>query len=178
MTFTETDVAGAYIIDCNKLTDSRGFFARAFCTEEFAQHGLETRLVQANISLNHEKFTVRGMHMQAEPHGEVKLVRCTRGAIFDAMVDLRPDSPTYGKWAGAELTADNHRMLYIPKGCAHGYQTLVDDSEVFYLVTEGYNPGSERGFRWNDPAFGIQWPETAQAHLSDKDSAWALHPSF
>jgi dTDP-4-dehydrorhamnose 3,5-epimerase len=175
MIYTETAVAGAFIIDCSKLSDSRGFFSRSFCAEEFAQHGLESRFVQSNISLNHSKFTVRGMHMQADPFGEVKLVRCTRGAVFDALIDLRPDSPTFGKWAGAELTADNHRSLYVPKGCAHGYQTLRDESEVFYLVSEFYSPGSERGFRWNDPAFGIDWPEPVRAILSDKDSAWPLH---
>ncbi len=174
MIYTKTAVAGAFIIDCNKLSDSRGFFSRSFCAEEFEQQGLESRFVQSNISLNHSKHTVRGMHMQIEPFGEVKLLRCTRGAVFDCCVDLRPDSPTRGKWAGVELTADNHRSFYIPKGCAHGYQTLCDQSEVFYLVSAFYNPESERGFRWNDPAFGIEWPEPAQAIISDKDRAWPL----
>lgn len=178
MTFTETDVAGAYIIDCNKLTDERGFFARSLCSKELSDRKLECNFVQSNISLNHHKYTLRGMHMQANPFGEVKLIRCTRGSVFDAFVDLRPNSPTYGKWAGAELTADNHRSLYIPKGCAHGYQTLVDNSEVFYFVSTAYHPESERGYRWNDPAFGIQWPHTKNALLSEKDQTWPLLSSL
>ncbi len=174
MTYTETDVSGAFIIDISKREDSRGFFARSFCAEEFAEHGLEHRFVQANLSLNHKRHTLRGMHMQTEPHGEVKLVRCTRGAVFDVVIDLRPDSSTYKQWAGVELTAGNHRMFYIPQGCAHGYLTLCGESEVFYLVSQFYHPESERGLRWNDPAFGIDWPQTEGMILSEKDRSWAL----
>ncbi len=174
MIFTETNVAGAFLIELNKLNDDRGFFARAFCTEEFADHGLETVFVQSNISRNLKKNTLRGMHMQVAPYGEVKVVRCTRGAVFDCFVDLRPESPTYLQWAGAELTEDNHRMLYIPKGCAHGYQTLCDEAEVMYLVSTAYHPDSERGYRWNDPAFGIDWPEKENLMISDKDRNWPL----
>ena len=174
MIFTETAIPGAWIVDCKKLSDPRGFFARAFCAEEFAQHGLESAFVQANLSGNKLRHTVRGMHMQAEPYGEVKVVRCTRGAVFDVFIDMRPESPSYLKWFGAELTQDSHRMLYIPKGCAHGYQTLCDDSEVFYLVSTPYQPSSERGIRWNDPFVGIEWPEMNHAVISDKDSGWPL----
>ncbi len=174
MIFTPTAIDDAWIIECKMLTDPRGFFARAFCAEEFEQHGLEANFVQANLSGNKLKHTVRGMHMQAEPFGEVKLVRCTRGVIFDAFIDMRPDSPTFLQWFGTELTQDNHRMLYVPKGCAHGYQSLCDDAEVFYLVSTPYQPASERGVRWNDPKIGIQWPEPARAIISDKDNAWPL----
>lgn len=174
MLFTPTAVDGAYIIEFEKRGDPRGFFARAFCAEEFAAHGLETTFVQANVSRSAEKFTLRGMHLQAEPHGETKLMRCTRGAVFDALIDLRPESPTFKKWIGVELTADNHKMLYVPAGCAHGYQTLCEDAEVFYPVTEFYHPESEQGVRWDDPAFGIDWPEKENPVLSDKDKAWPL----
>lgn len=175
MIFHETAVQGASLIELNKLTDDRGFFARAFCTAEFAEHGLETVFVQSNVSRNRKRGTLRGMHMQADPHGEVKVVRCTRGAVFDAFVDLRPESPTYLQWFGAELSEDNHRTLYIPSGCAHGYLTLCDEAEVMYLVSASYHPESERGYRWNDPAFGIEWPKTpGEKIISDKDSSWPL----
>ncbi len=175
MIFKETAVQGAFIIELNELQDERGFFARAFCAEEFAAHDLETSFVQTNVSRNKYKRTVRGMHMQTEPHGEIKVVRCTRGAIFDAFIDLRPESPTFLKWFGAELTEENHRTLYIPKGCAHGYQTLCDDVEVFYLVSTAYHAESETGLRWNDPFFAIDWPEKTNAIVSDKDAAWPLY---
>ncbi len=174
MLFTETAIAGATLIELNRLTDERGFFARAFCAEEFAAHGLETNFVQANVSKSAQKYTLRGMHLQAEPHGEVKLMRCTRGTVFDCLIDLRPESPTFKKWFGVELTADNHKMLYVPAGCAHGYQTLCDDAEVFYPVSTAYHPESEQGCRWDDPAFDIDWPEKDNPVLSDKDKAWPL----
>lgn len=174
MMFTETGLPGVYLIDVEKRSDDRGFFARAFCADEFVKHGLESSFVQANLSGNNKKFTLRGMHMQAGEHGEVKLVRCTHGAIFDVAVDLRKNSPTFGRWVGAELTRENRRMLYIPKGFAHGYQTLCDDTDVFYLVSAAYAPQSECGARWDDPLFAIDWPEKTSAILSDKDRNWPL----
>jgi len=175
MIFTETAIQGATIIELNKLGDERGFFARAFCAEEFAAQGLETTFVQANISRSKEKHTVRGLHMQTDPFGETKLMRCTRGAIFDVLIDLRPESPSFRKWFGVELNENNHKMLYVPAGCAHGYQTLTDDSEVFYPVTAPYNAKSEIGIRWDDPSFKIDWPEKTNAIVSDKDKAWPLY---
>ena len=174
MIFTELPLAGAFVIDLEPRRDERGFFARSFCVREFEQHGLETGLVQANLSQNVRRGTVRGMHYQRAPRAEVKLVRCVNGAVFDAIIDLRPDSPTYLGWTGVELTRENRRMLYVPKGFAHGYQALADDSEVFYLVTEFYSPADEAAIRWNDPLFGIQWP-LADTILSPKD---AVHPDF
>jgi dTDP-4-dehydrorhamnose 3,5-epimerase len=170
MIFTETPLAGAFVIALEPRDDERGFFARAFCRNELAEHGLDSNVVQANLSYNHRRGTLRGMHMQKPPHGEDKMVRCVAGAIWDAIVDLRPDSPTYLKWFGVELSAANRLMLYVPKGFAHGYQTLTDGSEVLYMVTQFYAPGAERGLRWNDPAFGISWP-IADPILSPKDAA-------
>lgn len=169
MIFTETELPGAFIIDLELRKDDRGFFARAFCMKEFAEHGLVDQFVQCNTSWNEKAGVLRGLHMQLEPHGEVKLVRCTKGAIVDVIVDVRPDSPTYLRHIKVELTADNHRMLYVPVGFAHGYQTLVPDTEVFYMVSEYYAPGFERGLRWNDPAFGIEWP-VSDPVLSEKDA--------
>jgi dTDP-4-dehydrorhamnose 3,5-epimerase len=170
--FTETELPGAFVIDLERRDDPRGFFARAWCANEFAQHGLSTRLVQANLSFNDEAGTVRGMHFQREPAAEAKVIRATRGAIFDAIIDLRPDSPTFKRWIGVELTADNRRALYVPEGFAHGYQTLVPDTETFYLVSEFYTPEAEGGVRWNDPAFGIDWPSPENPILSEKDASW------
>jgi dTDP-4-dehydrorhamnose 3,5-epimerase len=175
MIFTETELGGAYVIDLEPREDERGFFARAWCADEFAERGLTTRVAQSNVSFNRRQGTVRGMHYQAAPHAEAKLVRCTRGAIFDVIVDLRADSPTYKRWAGVELSADNHRALYVPEGFAHGYQTLVPETETFYQVSEFYAPAAERGVRWNDPAFAIDWPDPGSAFLSEKDAAW---PNF
>jgi dTDP-4-dehydrorhamnose 3,5-epimerase len=158
MIFTSTAIQGAYLIDLEKKGDSRGFFARAWCRREFEAHGLNPTVVQSNLSYTAEPGTVRGLHYQHPPHSEAKLVRCIRGAIFDAAVDLRSDSPTFKKWAGAELSAANYRMLFIPEGCAHGYLTLQPDTEVFYQVSAFYAPEAEAGVRWNDPAFGIEWP--------------------
>ena len=152
-------VSGAYLIEPEPIADERGLFARTFCAEEFARRGLDARVSQCNTSANRRAGTLRGMHYQAAPHGEAKLVRCTRGAIFDVAVDLRPSSSTYLRWAAAELTADNRQAFFIPAGCAHGFQTLADDSEVLYQMSTPYVPGAGRGVRWNDPAFGITWPE-------------------
>lgn len=160
MKFMPSELPGAYIIEPEPIKDNRGFFARSFCQKEFENQGLQCNFVQNNISWNRERGTLRGMHYQLSPHAEVKLIRCTRGAIYDVIIDLRPDSPTYCKWVGVELTADNYRMFYVPENFAHGYQTIEPDTEVFYLVSEFYTPASERGVRWNDPIFNIKWPLT------------------
>jgi len=173
MIFKKTKLKDAYVIDIEKLEDTRGFFGRAYCRKEFETQQLIPDLVQCNISFNKFKNTIRGMHYQIAPHQEVKLVRCTRGAIYDVIIDLRSVSSSYKQWIGIELTADNYRMLYVPEGFAHGYQTLYDDTEVFYQVSQYYNPEFERGVRWNDPAFGIQWPVTQAAVISDKDENWS-----
>lgn len=171
MIFEETKLKGAFIIELEKIEDTRGFFARAWCQEEFEAHGLNTNWVQANLVFSERWGTLRGLHYQIAPHEEAKLMRCIRGAIYDVIVDLRPESPTYKQWLGVELTADNHRMLYVPGGFAHGYQTLMDDNETFYPVSHFYAPGFERGIRWDDPAFGIEWPLDVQV-ISDKDTSW------
>jgi len=171
MIFKETKLKDAYVIEIEKLEDRRGFFARAWCQREFEAHGLVSRVVQANISYNRKKGTLRGLHYQVAPYAETKLVRCTRGAIYDVIVDLRPDSPTYMQWLGVELTAENYKMLYVPEGFAHGFQTLTDETEVTYQVSQFYTPGAEGGVRYNDPAFGIEWPLTVQV-ISDKDQNW------
>jgi dTDP-4-dehydrorhamnose 3,5-epimerase len=158
MLFHETAVEGAFIIDVEALSDQRGFFARSWCSREFAAQRLNPRLVQCNISFNHQRGTLRGLHYQRAPFAEAKLVRCTAGAIFDVLVDLRADSPTYLKHVAVELSARNHRALYVPEGCAHGFQTLTDDTEVFYQMSEYYQPGQAAGVRWDDPAFAIAWP--------------------
>jgi len=170
--FTETHLSGAYVIDLDPIEDSRGFFARAWDAKEFADHGLETRIAQANTSFNKRRGTLRGMHMQRPPHEEVKMIRCTGGALYDVIIDLRPGSDTYKQWVGVELTAENRRLFYVPRGFAHGFQTLEDETEAFYLVTEFYTPGAEAGVRWNDPAFGIEWPLGEPAEISDKDASW------
>lgn len=162
MKFIETKLKGACIIEPERLEDERGFFARSFCQNEFEAHGLNPRVVQCNISYNKREGTLRGMHYQVAPMAEAKLVRCTRGAIYDVIIDLRPESPTYCQWVPVELTADNRCMLYIPEGFAHGFQTLEDDTEVFYQMSEFYTPDCVRGVRWDDPAFGIEW------HLSNR----------
>lgn len=173
MKFTETKLKGAFIIDFEKREDNRGFFARAFCEKEFAEQGLETHLVQANCSYNLKKGTLRGIHRQVDPYQEVKIIRCTRGAIWDCIVDLRKDSPTYKQWIGLELTQDNHRTLYVPKDFGHGFLTLTDNTEISYLMTEFYQPGSEGGFRWNDKAINIHWPHEINFELmTDKDKNW------
>jgi dTDP-4-dehydrorhamnose 3,5-epimerase len=166
--FSPMALAGACIIDIEPVPDERGFFARSWCREEFARHGLNPDLAQCSISFNKKRGTLRGMHYQAKPHEETKVVRCTRGAIYDVIVDLRPESPTFRKWVAVELSADNRRMLYIPAGLAHGFQSLTDDTEVFYQISAPYHPESARGARWDDPAFGIEWP-VAERVISDKD---------
>jgi dTDP-4-dehydrorhamnose 3,5-epimerase len=172
MIFTETELPGAYVIDLERREDERGFFARTWCADEYAEHGLNTRLVQANMSWNPLKATVRGMHFQHEPHAEVKVIRVTRGAIYDVIIDLRPDSPTYKRWTGVDLNAENGRALYVPEGFAHGFQTLEPHSEVHYLVSEFYTPGAEGGVRWDDPAFAIEWPPADERVISEKDQSW------
>lgn len=172
MIFTETSLAGAYLVDLEPHTDERGFFARAWCRREFEEHRLLADLVQCNINHNTLAGTLRGMHFQRHPHAEVKLVRCTRGALYDVIVDLRPESPTHTRWIGVELNAENRRMLYVPEGFAHGYQALVPDTEAFYQVSEYYTPEAEGGVRWDDPAFGIIWPDAEQRIVSTKDQAW------
>ncbi|HWA39380.1 MAG TPA: dTDP-4-dehydrorhamnose 3,5-epimerase [Burkholderiales bacterium] len=168
MKFQQTPIAGAFVIDLEKREDERGFFARAFCEKEFGEHGLVTRFVQANNSLSRPAGTLRGMHYQLAPHAETKLVRCVRGSLFDVILDLREGSPTFGKSYGTELSAENRRMMYVPKGFAHGFVTLADDTEAFYFVDAFYAPGTERCVRWNDPEFRIQWPREP-AVISDKD---------
>jgi dTDP-4-dehydrorhamnose 3,5-epimerase len=172
MIFTETELHGAYILDLERREDQRGFFARTWDIDELGERGLDTRIVQASVSFNARKGTLRGMHMQGPPHEEVKVVRATRGSVLDVIVDLRPESPTYRRWTGVELTARNGRALYVPKGFAHGFQTLEDDTETLYLISDFYVPEAERGLRWNDPAFRIEWPDPEHVILSEKDASW------
>jgi dTDP-4-dehydrorhamnose 3,5-epimerase len=169
--FSEAGLPGAWLIEPEPARDDRGEFARTFCARAFADHGLETRFVQHSLSRSRLRGTVRGLHFQREPHAEVKLVSCPRGAIWDVIVDLRPDSPSRGRWAAFELTARNRRQLYIPKGFAHGFQSLCDDVEVGYLISAFYEPEAASGVRWDDPAFGIRWP-LPPAAMSDRDRAW------
>jgi dTDP-4-dehydrorhamnose 3,5-epimerase len=170
---TETRLDGAFTVDVAPRADARGFFARTLDVRVFAEHGLDFRVAQANVAFNPRRGTLRGMHLQLPPAAEAKLVRCVRGAIHDVIVDLRPDSPTYLEHVGVELTADNRRALYVPPLFAHGYQTLTDDAEVEYQVSEFYAPGHERGLRHDDPRIGIAWPERVTL-ISDKDAAWPL----
>ncbi len=158
MLLHETKLKGAFIIEPERLEDERGFFARTWCKREFEAHGLNQNLVQCNISFNKKKTTMRGMHYQVAPHKETKLVRCTKGAIYDVIIDLRPDSHTFKQWISVELTSENRKMIYIPEDFAHGFLTLEDNTEVFYQMSEFYAPECARGVRWNDPAFSIKWP--------------------
>jgi dTDP-4-dehydrorhamnose 3,5-epimerase len=171
MKFVETKLAGAYRIELEPHRDDRGFFSRSWCEDEAAKHGLEARMVQSNVSLNVKKGTLRGLHFQLSPHEEIKLVRCTRGRIWDVMVDLRPESPTYQQWYGAELTEENHSMLYVPRRFAHGFITLTDGAEVFYQVSARYSRECASGALWNDPAFAIEWPLEPSV-ISAADSGW------
>jgi dTDP-4-dehydrorhamnose 3,5-epimerase len=171
MLFTKTELEGAWIVDAQPARDARGAFARTFCEREFGAHGLETRFPQHSTSQNVERGTLRGMHFQRAPHAEVKLVRCLKGAMLDVIIDLNPGSPTFRRWTAVELSAANMRQLYIPKGFAHGFQTLEADCEVGYLISEFYAPDVATGVRWNDPAFAIQWPLPVTV-MSDKDKAW------
>ncbi len=173
MIFTESTLRGAFTIEMVRAQDERGFFARSFSAEEFAAHGLPAEMPQSSVSYNLRKGTLRGLHYQAPPHGEAKLVRCTAGAIIDVIVDLRGDSPTRHRWIGTELTADNRRALFIPKGFAHGFITLRDHTEVLYMISVPYVPGAERGVRWNDPALAIKWP-IEPVVISARDAALPL----
>jgi dTDP-4-dehydrorhamnose 3,5-epimerase len=171
MIFEEMKIKGLFVIDPELIKDERGFFACSWSQTEFEQRGLDRRLVQCNISFNHHRGTLRGLHYQEKPYQETKLVRCTRGAMFDVAIDLRAESPTRYQWVSAELTAENRRMFYIPAGFAHGYQTLMDDTEVFYQMSEYYHPESARGVRWNDPLFKISWPEKVVC-INQRDSTY------
>ena len=173
MRFTETPIAGVWVIDPDFHEDDRGRFFRAWCLRELTEHGINFVPVQANMGFSVLKGTVRGMHFQVEPAVEAKLVRCTRGAMFDVALDIRTDSPTYGQWFGTELTMDNGRMLYVPERCAHGYQSLGDRTEMYYLTSQFYTPGAVRGARFDDPHFGIQWPLGPSA-VSVQDRNWPL----
>ncbi|MGI9603348.1 MAG: dTDP-4-dehydrorhamnose 3,5-epimerase [Acidimicrobiales bacterium] len=172
MKFTETPLAGAWVIELEQIGDDRGFFARSFCQNEFAEHGLKPEVAQCNLSFNNESGTMRGMHYQLPPAAETKLVRCTAGGIYDVIIDLRPDSPTRFEHFGIELTADNRAALYVPELFAHGYLSLTAGAEVSYQVGEFYTPGYERGLHHADPAFGIDWPHPINV-ISEKDAAWA-----
>ncbi len=168
MLFTETRLRGAYFVDVKRYEDERGFFGRAWCQQEFEAHGLNSKLAQCDISFNKKRGTLRGMHYQAAPYQEAKLVRCTMGALYDVIIDLRSNSDTFKQWLAVELTAQNRRALYIPEGFAHGFQTLTDGAEVFYQMSEVYHPEAARGLRWNDEAFHIEWPIEALV-ISQKD---------
>jgi dTDP-4-dehydrorhamnose 3,5-epimerase len=171
MLFRKTNLAGVFEIGIEPRCDERGFFARSWCQREFESNGLNSKLAQCSISFNVRKATLRGIHYQAQPYPEAKLVRCTRGAIYDVVVDLRPQSPTYKQWIGAILTAENRQMLYVPEECGHGFLTLEDETEVVYQISEFYYPDRARGVRWNDPAFGIAWPAEAE-QMSERDRTY------
>jgi dTDP-4-dehydrorhamnose 3,5-epimerase len=172
MVFNETELKGVYVIEPGFFEDERGFFAPSFSQREFKERGLTECFVENNISYNHRRGTLRGLHFQAGPYGQAKLVRCTRGAIFDVAVDLRTDSPTFGKWVGFELNAENRLLMYLPADMAHGFQTLEDDTEVFYQVSEFYRPEANRGWRWNDSAFGIKWPLPDECIVNPRDGSY------
>ncbi len=169
MKFAETPLPGAFVIELEPHSDERGFFARSWCRNEFIEHGLNAELVQCNVSFNHKKGTLRGMHYQAQPYAETKLVRCTQGGVYDVIIDLRPDSRTFNEWFGVELSAENRKMLYIPEDFAHGFLTLADKTEVFYQMSAFYEPTAARAIRWNDSAFKIDWPGKVEI-ISDKDA--------
>ena len=171
MIFTETKLKGAFVIEIKKIGDDRGFFGRSWCKREMEEHGLDTTIAQINTSFSKFKGTLRGLHFQIAPYQECKMIRCTRGAIFDMIVDLRPDSPTFLHWVGEELTADNHKALYSPRGFAQGFITLTDDTEITYFTTDFYAPGMDRGVRWNDPRIGITMP-LQPVVMSEKDQTW------
>jgi dTDP-4-dehydrorhamnose 3,5-epimerase len=171
MTFTETPLAGVFLVRLKRITDHRGFFARGWCTDEFRSHGLDPRMIQLNVGFSAMRGTLRGMHYQLAPYAESKFIRCTRGAVYDVILDLRPDSPTRGRWFGAELSADNDSMIFAPTGCAHGYQTLRDESEIYYMTTAPFVAQAARGVRYDDPAFAIRWPLPVTA-ISEADQGW------
>ena len=171
MIFRETTLKGAFVIEMEKFEDKRGFFARAWCQKEVEANGLISRVAETNISFSKRRGTLRGMHYQVAPYEQVKLVRCTRGIIYDVIIDMRPNSPTFRKWTGVELTAENYIMFYVPEHFAHGFQTLEDDTEVTYQVSQFYSPESERGVRYDDPVFQVEWPLPVEV-ISEKDIAW------
>lgn len=173
MIFHETPIPGAWRVEPERIEDERGFFARVFDEDEFARRGMRTAFPQCSVSFNARAGTLRGLHYQAAPHAEAKLVRCTAGAVWDVLVDLRPESPAFRRWYAAELSAGNRRLLYVPEGVAHGFQTLVDGSEVFYQISETYHPALARGHRWDDPAFGIEWPAASVRTISERDRGYA-----
>ncbi|WP_166268439.1 dTDP-4-dehydrorhamnose 3,5-epimerase family protein [Marinobacter caseinilyticus] len=171
MKFSETPIQGAFVIDVNRIGDERGFFGRLWCEKEFNDMGLVADIRQSNIGVSAKAGTLRGLHLQSAPHGEVKVLRCPRGAIFDVIVDLRPESGTFKSWYGVELNAHNGSMIYVPEGCATGYQTLVDDTEIYYHTSQFYHPESATGVRYNDPNFGIRWPLDVSV-ISENDTCW------
>lgn len=173
MRFIETSLQGAFVVELEERADARGFFARTFCAREFEEHGLKPAVAQCNMAYNYKKGTMRGLHYQTAPATEAKLVRCTHGAVYDVIVDLRPNSPTYLRYIGVELSGSNRLALYVPELFAHGYLTLTDDAEMFYQVSEFYTPGTEQGLRYDDPALNIKWPVPVEI-ISDKDAAWTL----
>jgi dTDP-4-dehydrorhamnose 3,5-epimerase len=172
MKFSPVNVEGAFVVELSPIVDDRGFFARAYCEREFLDNGINVRMVQENMSYNRQRGILRGLHWQASPHEEAKFVRCIKGSIFDVVVDVRPDSATYKQWYGIDLTSTGRQALFIPGGCAHGYQVLEDDTELLYKVSAPYMQEAERGARWNDPAFGIEWPIKEGLILSSKDKDW------
>jgi len=172
MKFTETSINDVYRIEIEKKGDIRGYFARNYCEKEFLTQGIPMKIVQANTGYSKHKYTIRGLHYQEEPHSEAKLVRCLKGKVFDVVVDARPQSSTYKKWVGIELSEDNRQMVYVPPGCAHGYQTLIEDTELFYMVSAFYAPNYERGIRWDDPEFNIEWINKKNITISNKDQNW------
>jgi dTDP-4-dehydrorhamnose 3,5-epimerase len=172
MIVRETELGGAFVIEPRRFEDERGFFAPAWSEREMEARGAESRFVEMNVSFNHRRGTLRGMHYQAAPHGQAKLVRCTRGRVYDVGIDLRPDSPTFRRWVGVELSAENRLMLYVPAEFAHGYLTLEDDTEVMYLVTKPFAPDSGRGVRWDDPAFQVEWPDVGEKTIIARDSEY------
>ena len=173
MIFTESILKDAFTVDLQKVEDGRGFFARMWCSKEFQDHGLKSSFVQINQSFNNDRGVIRGLHYQAEPYQEAKLFRCTRGSIYSVIIDLRPESPSHLQWAGFKLSAENRKMLYVPENFANGYQALSDNTEVFYLTSQFYSPDSEKGIRYEDPAFKIDWPLKDDLVVSEKDSSWA-----
>ena len=173
MKFTETPLRGAYLIDLEPRDDERGFFARAWCADEMRAHGLEPRIAQGNVSYNRRRGTLRGLHYQAPPHAETKVVRCVRGAVYDVIVDLRHGSPTFRQWFGETLTAENRRAMYVPEEFAHGFLTLQDDCEVFYMMSRAYAESAGRGVRWDDPAIAVRWPIAPEV-ISGRDASWPL----
>lgn len=172
MKLDETELPGAYVLELDRRADERGWFARLWDPEVFRSEGLDPRVAQISVAWNDRKDTLRGLHFQEEPYGEAKLIRCTRGAIHDVLVDLRSDSAAYLKWFAVELTEDDPHALYVPEGVAHGYQTLVDGTETLYLISEAYRPEAQRGVRWDDPAFGIEWPNAVDRVMSERDRTW------